>query len=273
LYSNFRCEEGVNILSSYPSNYNDLYDKAFNEIKSIFYREAIISNPVAQRSIIHEGFPASQLTAEDKIAQLTGVEIARNFNKKPERIPLLRGFVCKNDSRIYLNQDNWCIKTVYHEMFHLCSNSCSPDSSMRAACMKHRPLYEGLTELYAGYMLDKSYPKSYHNCWLGQGGQLCRMTYKEEASLWATFCNSVPLSTTFDIYFHQPSKDWNVISHDFQSRVRLLGFNDFLSPFDDSETSDTDRLREECIKIMGLDDFESRLKKNKTSLDFNQISY
>ena len=243
------------------------------DIRTHLYPQAFVVNKGRQITldILNSSFKVP-LTDAVRIFELEAIDIRRNFpSKSVERIPRLRGFTFYNDGRIYLHKDNWCIKTIYHEMLHLCSRTSSQTSKVRIMTKKHRGLFEGLTELLAGYVLSKTYWHSYHNCWQGEGLDLCKMTYYPQAALWATFCSRVPLSDTFGIYFQEGNKNWYELTKDFENKVQSSGFLDFSNPFDDSDISGEDRLTEECINMLGGDVFESRYKSNKRHVDFDLI--
>lgn len=190
--------------------------------------------------------------------------------KRRSKNKATRGITCCDDSRIYLHKDNWCIRTVYHEMLHICSLTSSPNLVVRHNGMKHKAMYEGLTELLTGYVLSKTYPHSYHNCWWVHGRDLCQMTYDPQIYLWAAFCQCLSLSNTFPIYFNQTGKEWKQITTKFEDRVRSAGFKNFDNPLDDSSESDQGRFFDECINAFG-EKFQSAYETRSKGVDFGLI--
>lgn len=270
---NERCEEGTEIVNQNIGNIENLFDRVFKDIQSHLITHARIVNPprMCELQLLKPPYTAF-LTGMERIIELDGDEIPINFpRKRHQNISGLRAFVDSNDGRIYLHRGNWCIKSVYHEMLHLCSRTSSPIPQDRAMGAKHRYLFEGITELLTGCVLNRTYQQAYHNCWLGDGLHLCKMTYPHEAALWATFCSVVPLRQLFEIYFHDGIKNLSEVTEDFEKRVRSSVLPDFSNPFDDSNISGVDILKNQCISILGVDEFQTRYERNLKHINFDDI--
>lgn len=136
----------------------------------------------------------------------------------------------------------------------------------------HHDIFEGLTELLAGYVLSKSHDYSYHNCWKWDGNYLCKMTYHPEAILWATFCSHVKLSETFPIYFYQENCDWNQSLNNFEENVKSAGYTKFHNPFNHTDESDIDQFTNECKNAFGEEEFESMRSNHARHIDFSLIT-
>ena len=119
----------------------------------------------------------------------------------------------------------FCIKTIVHETLH----SCSITSQDPLLMIRYPFFLEGLTEIYAGYMLHKMSEKCYSNCWLASE-RPCQMSYRQEAKLWGSFLHIMPLNLTTDLYFYTGFGNFNSKMNTLVERIREQGYPQFENP-------------------------------------------
>jgi hypothetical protein len=121
--------------------------------------------------------------------------------------------------KVFLRKGKWCISSIIHEALHACSIiSLVPEEDIEPI----RLLYEGLTELYTGYLLFKQFRNSYRYR-MGDTDVICRLKYPTTTPVWGAFCHFIPISETFRIYFHTDSVDWRSQFDRLAERLHVLG--------------------------------------------------
>lgn len=126
-----------------------------------------------------------------------------------------------------LHRNFWCIKTVIHETLHACSLQTSvPDLDKR-----YKDFFEGLTEFYTGYVLHKSYPNTYNNCWRTEDKRLCQLTYPLTTKIWNAFSKFIPINHTYPIYFYNGNNNWKELVDEFVKEIQQTypQFDNFFS--------------------------------------------
>lgn len=184
--------------------------------------------------------PASQRVVE--LETVDFLKIAQGYDEVT--IHDVRGIYNPNDGKIYLHSGHWCIKTAIHETLHACS---IPSLSNFP---KFRLLYEGLTELFTGYILYKERPNSYQLCWRAKEDRMCQNTYNETVRIWGAFCHFVPISETFRIYFHTGSDDLTRLQEKFVDRVSTITGKNFTNPFVSGGISAHSKFDDQCRKCL-----------------------
>lgn len=178
-----------------------------------------------------------------------------------------RGFYNSDDAKMYLIKNSWCIETIIHEALHACSvTSQFPDLLRR-----HRALFEGLTEFYAGVILFKNYQDCYNNCWRTQNKTLCEMTYVDTTKIWAALCKFVPLSTTTGLYFFTPNTNIANELACFAKKIQSYGYNKFQSPFTSGGLPSHLKLMNECVK--NFKNFADICNNRTMFSDFRDIKF
>jgi hypothetical protein len=116
----------------------------------------------------------------------------------------------------------WCVKVVLHETLH----SVSSFQSLKEA-LQLQPLFEGLTECLAGYLLYKGFQYSYSNCWKPDDPLIpCQLTYERNCRHWSAFFHFVPIKTIVPLYFER-LPDWGTMCSRFVEYVRVSGYKTF----------------------------------------------
>jgi len=177
----------------------------------------------------------------------------------------IRGCYMPESGKIFLNKDSWCIETVIHETLHSCSLT-----SMIPELNKYRIFYEGLTELYTGYILYKEFHDTYENCWKAEIGRHCQLTYEQSTKIWCAFCNFIPISKTTVVYFHADSTDRHTAFNNFVESIRGRGYSRFQNPIDIRGPSAHINLYNECSSNFGIE-FSRICSSREKFTDFANI--
>lgn len=169
------------------------------------------------------------------------------------------------NGKIFLKEDNWCRKTLYHEALHGLSRFSLP--SLSSFGHRHLLFSEGLTEFFAGYMLFRDQRRCYES-WKRGIFEECRLSYRSKVKLWCTFCNFIKIGEVAKLYFWTGVDSWDQSYTEFLTGIHNVGyprFRDILNLETDSEILFT----QECIDVFGKD-FQDILNSGK-SLDYSLI--
>jgi len=147
-------------------------------------------------------------------------EISQETAIRDPTIGQSKGQYRSGTNEMVLVKDLWCVKTVIHETLHAVSSTQQLEEAIQL-----KPLFEGLTECLAGYLLYKKYPPSF-NCWKDNPDSWCRMSYAPFCRLWGSFFRFVPIKTVIPLYFEFPP-DWRRACQRFVDAVRQSGYRDF----------------------------------------------
>ena len=178
-------------------------------------------------------------------------------------IPSIRGCYRAIEGKTYLVKGVWCFETLIHETLHACSRH-----SLEPELKKYDELFDGLTELYTGYILFREYQKCYTDCFIPTGQQ-CEITYRDYTKLWTAFCNFVSLKNTIEIYF--PTRNiWDDEVDLFVARIKELGFDKFINPFGRAGLASITRFEIICNNTFGDDYFDICADRNRFT-DFNNV--
>lgn len=175
----------------------------------------------------------------------------------------IKGCYNRDEGKIYLNKEWWCIETIIHETLHACSRTSESDQ-----LDKYHLLYEGLTEFYTGYILFKEFGECYKACFQTNFERLCQMTYEDTTKLWVAFCNFIPLSTTIGIYFNT-GKSWDDEVTKFVENVKDK-FKKFSNPFSKGKLSTNLKFEIQCRVSFGKE-FKKICKDREKFVDFGKV--
>lgn len=197
---------------------------------------------------------------EELVFEIDAMDLFQHFGLP---VPGLCGYYIPSEGKTYLVKDTWCLETLIHETLHSCSRPClEPELS------KYDELFDGLTELYTGYIIFKEFSECYTNCFLPEG-QLCEIGYPDYTKLWTTFCNFVSLKNTIQIYF-PTEKIWDEEVDAFVERVKHLGFDKFKNPFAAASLASLKRFELICNNTFG-DDYFTICKKRMLYSNFSNV--
>ncbi len=246
--------------------FQNLLEKSLGEIQDGLFANANFVEPPREIDVIKE-FNGStfQLTIPEnqRIIVLNDREMllngANSINDK--------GFYNPNNGKIYLNQRWLCIETFYHETLH----SVSLPSVRTDVNVRFRDFYEGLTEFYTGYLLDKNYNSCYENCWMWSSKRPCQFTYPQQTRVWIAFCHCINISETVPIYFYNDSKNWESISESFIDKIKQITNTNFANIFENkTKRPSWVSFHQECIKHLGSR-YEEVYHSNNSTMDLKNI--
>jgi len=253
-----RCSKGKRFLASVkdPDALEKTLDTAISSIKRILF-----PSPVPLFSTSSHGLNALggiRFYVQNRIYQVSSRIWHLNFP---------RGLHGRYTNRkIFLKEENWCRKTLYHEALHGLSIFSVP-SVYQSVGQRHLFLSEGLTEFLTGYILLKDHKECY-NAWKKGTFKECRLSsYKRMVKLWCTFCNFIKLEEVIKLYFWDSAGSWNGRYAQFLTAIHNAGypnFRDVLTLGGNTEILFT----QECMN--NFEDFEDILDSRK-SLDFTRI--
>ena len=169
------------------------------------------------------------------------------------------------NGKIFLNDRNWCRKTLYHEALHSVSVFSLP--SVFPIGRRFLFLSEGITEFFTGYILFKLHKGCYES-WKRGIFEECRISYKNKVKIWCTFCNFIEIDKLAKFYFWTGKGTWNQRYTEFLQAIHNSGyprFRDVLAMGNNAEILFT----QECIRNFGRE-FREILDSRK-SLDYTRI--
>ena len=169
------------------------------------------------------------------------------------------------NGKIFLKDEDWCRKTLYHEALH----SVSVFSLRIASSIGHRFLFlsEGITEFFTGYILFKLHRRCYES-WKRGVFEECKISYKNKVKMWCAFCNFIGMNKVAKLYFWTGSGAWNQRYRQFLQAIHDSGypkFRDVLALGNNAEM----QFIQECIRNFG-EEFKEILYSKK-SLDYARI--
>jgi hypothetical protein len=241
----FDCDDSSRIVSkARQGGLDTLGNDALDLIKKHLFSDAQRVNSTEETSLTLTQ-PSGQYTLlpSEWIFEIPKIDLDKVIHQDSL---LVRGCYIKEQGRIYLNRDSWCIKTLIHEILHSCSVT-SVTNDLR----RYQSLYEGLTEFYAGYIMSKAFQNSYQNCWRTKIMRKCQLTYEQQTKVWAAFHNFIPISETVPIYFYQNRTDWDKLFSEFTQRIQYLGFPKFQNIFTVGGPATYLKLQAQCSKLFG----------------------
>jgi len=171
------CDIRGGILGGAFPDLNGLTNHALNLIQTHIFPNARRVNPsqavtltLSSPPIQHTISPSELVFEIDKI----------DFDKKLKIDTTgYKGCYIREEGKMYLCRDNWCIETIIHETLHACSRE-----NESTELDKYYPFFEGLTEFYTGLILFREYQQCYENCFRTDIERLCQITYEELTRLW-----------------------------------------------------------------------------------------
>jgi hypothetical protein len=226
-----RCSEGNNIISNVSSADLDLYtNEALSLIRQDLWPSAARVNrsisvdlPLSRPPYLHR-VPKQQLSI-----LLDETDFFKHFSSHFLAYdPYAAGAYIPAEGKMYFNRGTFCVKTIIHETLHSCSITSVDDSLL----IRFKGFFEGLTEFFAGYILQKMFSYSYEHCWRTVEKRNCQMTWFDATKLWGSFSYFVPLRITAELYFHTGSGNFNSKMDDLTRRIQDMGYIHFENPLD-----------------------------------------
>ena len=246
-----------------PNGLIRIRDSILGLIRKYLFPNAVQANPPRSVTLQISKPSRKQYTspAQELILEIGEMDLFQHLGMP---IPSIRGCYRAREGKTYLVKGVWCLETLIHETLHACSRPC-----LEPELEKYNELFDGLTELYTGYILFKEYPKCYTDCFISTGQQ-CEITYYDYTKLWTAFCNFVSLKNTIEIYF-PTGNIWDDEVDLFVARIKKLGFNKFVKPFGQAGPSSVTRFEIICNNTFGDDYFDICADRNRFT-DFNNVS-
>ena len=192
----------------------------------------------------------------------------RIFKKKfPSYDPdFINGAYSLDDGAIYLIDVLACLKTIIHETLH----SCSITSQDPLLYRQYKLFFEGLTELYSGFIMSRLYPDLTTECW-AINTRLCRMHYVNQVKNWGAFCFFIPLAETCPVYFASSNfTNFRENFGKFIDHIHDRGYNSFKNPFDLDNAPLLSFFMKECERNFG-NDWSFIKDSNNQYMEFNKM--
>ena len=260
------CPQRASIISS--SDLEALRENALDDVKDTLYQQAQVGSPSAncQIRVATAGIPQwIPLTSGIRIMELSPIDILVNYPTFP--INEGRGLYDPKIGKTILCQGKWCRETLIHETLHSLSFS-SVRMDLRRTFLS---LFEGLTELFTGYLMFCRYPKCY-TAWKMNSYPYCSVTYVPSVRLWATFCRFISMAELVKIFFWNGTPNWEGRCRGLLDCIHKSGyplFDDFVKRPNPTVES---KILEECLKNFGREKFRSIYQGPlQNTLDFTQI--
>jgi len=256
-----RCKRGQAFLRSSIDQdaMEERLRQAFSDIKHHLFQHPVpllSSSPYPLRGLRNITFPITS-----KIYKVSKSLWQLNF---PDRRNALGQYV---RGKIFLNDWNWCRKTLYHEALHSVSVFSRPEAYHRVG-RRHFFLSEGITEFLAGYLLFKKHYECYQ-AWKRKDFKECRISYKSQVKLWGAFCNFIKIGVLIKLYFWDSTRTWDDQYRDFLTSIHNAGYPSFCDVFVLEDNSEI-LFRQECTNNFGIG-FQNIMDSLKRSLDFSHI--
>ena len=252
-----RCSDGRRFLASVkdPEALGKHLETAISSIKCLLCSSAIATLSTSQR--ILNALGGMRFSVPNRVYQV---------DKRIWHLNFRPGHGIYDNGKIFLKEDNWCRKTLYHEALHGVSRFSLP--AVSSLGHRHLLFSEGLTEFFTGYILFRDH-KTCFESWKRGTFEECRLSsYKSKVKLWCTFCNFIKIDEVTKLYFWTGADSWDQTYTQFLTAIHNAGypsFRDILNIGSDSEMLFT----QECINVFGKD-FQEILNSRK-SLDYDLI--
>lgn len=260
------CEEGERLWSLGLAHGLDYFcNEAFESITNNLRKSAFFVNDAKEieLSIVTQDFPI-KIPKSQRVVLLERRDFEYRF---PEDIELARGAFSPSDSKIFVLNRSSCIKTIIHETLHSCSITALRPELLDV----YYPVFEGLTELYAGYIFHKLYPNQAESCWKSCD-MLCTMTREHFVRTFGALCHFIPMCETTRIYFAPSDTNYtfNQAVSDFVKVIHNHGFRSFQNPLDLSNVRFYGTFMSQCEKTFGKT-WSSIRDSNSLYVDFDKM--
>lgn len=188
------------------------------------------------------------ISSDKRIIELDFVDIRANYSFFS---PQDRGLYDYTNGKILLSLGKWCRETLIHEVLHSVSFPCV----RRDLGRRYNLIFEGMTELFTGYVMFRHYSDC-HNAWKEKQYQECSATYEPYIRLWASFCRFIPMPELLKVYFWDGTRDWEGKYSSFLRAIHQAGYPNFgdfrRRPTPTVET----KILEECLRNFGRTKFK-----------------
>ena len=240
------CEGGREFIASAKKNhFSTTLDTIMDQIRSYLFSGIHQPNPSREFNYLFRSGNEIRASKHIKVIELEEEDIIELTNNK--YTSQLKGLYIPDLGKIFLNHQLWCLETFIHETLHSLSVSSSYSSNYRL----YMQFFEGLTELYTGYLLRRHYDFCYNNCWKTCKESLCYCTYQREVKIWLGICHFVPLKYTFPLYFWDGEDRWESLWRVFIERIREYGYPRFEMIIDQDKKPKWLALHQEALKRFG----------------------
>ncbi len=127
------------------------------------------------------------------------------------------------EKKLYLYGNNWCRKTVLHELLHAASFFTNV-AELQLIQKNQEHIVEGLTEFFTGYILFVKYKECYDN-WINKKYVICTISYEKYVKLFGAITQVlISVRDLAKLYFYNPNLNWHKIYEEFKKRYSLRIF-------------------------------------------------
>jgi len=241
------CGEGQEYIISARTDFITASARIMGSIRENLYVNAVFCNP-SQNVDIHFMNSGRSLRV-DSSHRVIELEEEDLLELEGYRYPpgSLRGVYKPDYGKVVLNKRLWCIETIFHELLH----STSVTSLNNLLYAQYREIFEGLTELFSGYLMKHVAPSCYEACWRRDKKSRCYCTYQRDVKIWLGLCHFIPLEYTYPLYFKTDDRRWVEKWYEFIGRIHDFGFPRFGNIIDDDGKPKWLSLHQECAKNFG----------------------
>lgn len=260
------CEEGQDYIDTARTDFAAASARIMDSIRENLYANADFCNP-SQNIDIHFMNSGRSLRV-DSFHRVIELEEEDLLELEGYRYPpgSLRGVYKPDYGKVVLNKRLWCIETIFHELLH----STSVTSQNNHLYAQYHDFFEGLTELYTGYVMKQVVPFSYETCWRGDKKSRCHCTYQRDVKIWLGLCHFIPFEYTYPLYFKTDDGRWVDKWYAFIERIRGCGFSRFGNVIDEDRKPKWLSLHQECAKNFGRE-YMDIYNDIRNPLDLNLI--
>jgi len=241
------CGKGRNFVSSArEDHFVSASQRIVEQIRNSLFPDAEYVNPSRNMDCIFRSGRSLIASRDTRVIELQEEDLLEliNYRYGPGE---LKGIYTPYYGKLFLNSRLWCLETFIHEILHSLSISSRNSTIFR----EYLQFFEGLTELYTGYILREHYDFCYDNCWRTNTDSRCYCTYQREVRLWLGICHFVPLKLTFPLYFWSGEDRWEVLWRSFIQEIRDRGYPRFDTIIDQDKKPKWLALHQEARKRFG----------------------
>ena len=217
------CDGGREFIdSSRKDHFTGVSRVIMDQIRSSLFSNAEPTNPSQTINIPFRSGRQLQANRDIKVVELQEEDILELTGYR-HSLGQLKGAYVPDLGKLFLNHELWCLKTFIHETLH----SVSVTSKNSLFHREYLSFYEGLTELYTGYLLKKHYNFCYNDCWRRDEESRCKCTYSKDVKMWLGVCHFIPFNYTFPLYFWNGENNLASLWRTFIERIRDYGYINF----------------------------------------------
>jgi hypothetical protein len=241
------CEEGLNFKARTRQDFVNASNQILELIHTQLFKDAIfVKQPQPLEFYFRHSGKSLRVGPLFRVIELEEEDLLEleNYRFPPGA---LRGEYNPDYGKVILNRKIWCMETLYHEFLHATSSS----SYNKLLSMKYVNFYEGLTELFSGYLMKKTTPRCYDQCWRIDKESSCYRIYERDVKIWLGLCHFIPFTYTFSFYFYSDKFDFKEKWGNFIENIHNYGYPKFRNIIDDNKKPLWLALHQECNKNFG----------------------